>query len=64
MLRLGVRVLLLLVSPFFVSSFVAICMLFPAPAYDVVVTACVWTLGLFVYLFVFPLPLSLSPIQF
>jgi hypothetical protein len=41
-LRLGVRVLLLLVSLFFLLSFVPICMLFPAPAYDVT-TSCVWT---------------------
>jgi hypothetical protein len=38
MLRLGVRVLLLFVGPFFVLSFVPICMLFLAPAYDV--TSC------------------------
>jgi hypothetical protein len=42
MFRLGVLVLLLFVSPFFVLSYVSICMLFPAPVYDVV-TSCVWT---------------------
>jgi hypothetical protein len=36
MLVLGVRVLLLFLSPFFMLSFVPICMLFPAPAYDVI----------------------------
>jgi hypothetical protein len=34
MLRLGVRVLLLVVSPFFVLSCVPLCTLFPALAYD------------------------------
>jgi hypothetical protein len=40
MLRHGVHVLLLFVSPFFALSFVPICMLFLVPVYDVV-TSCV-----------------------
>jgi hypothetical protein len=43
MLRLGVRVLLLFISPFCVLLFVPICMLFPALAYDDDVNSRRWT---------------------
>jgi hypothetical protein len=43
LLRLGVRVLLLFVSPSFVLSFVPICVLCSAPAHDDVVNSCVLT---------------------
>jgi hypothetical protein len=43
MLWLGVSVLLLFVRPFFVLSFVLICVMFCAPAFDDDVTSFVWT---------------------